>query len=148
MGPKHKAGLAAGVCTISLVAALTATAPIQAAGPVIIKGTSGNDFVIMARKGRKILAVGGVRGSEYTCWTGRIYWDSQYDGWAISMIAPNIYGGKPKYFRDTWYTVGNYRSSGWNLSRFYSSELTGNDYRMLRDCHNEIRDAGLLPRGL
>lgn len=122
--------------------------PAQAGKRVLIKGESGSDFVLMARKGRNVIAAAGVMGSEYTCWVGRIYWDQQWDGWAIDMRAPNTYGGKPRFFKDTWYSVGNYRRKGWNLSRFYGARWTANDYRVIKDCRSEIRRAGLLPRGL
>lgn len=141
--------MAATTASLALGATLIVAPPATAAaGPVTVKGTSGSDFVIMARKGRGVLAVAGTRGGEYMCWSGRVHWDKQWDGWALAMTAPNIYGGKPKYFKDTWYTVGSYRSKRWNLSRFKTRALTANDYRMLKDCRGEIQNAGLLPRGL
>lgn len=142
--------VASAVAVVGLTAGcVTATAiPAQAGKRVLIKGESGSDFVLMARKGRNVLAAAGVKGSEYTCWVGRIYWDAQWDGWAIAMRAPNSYGGKPRWFKDTWYSVGNYKRKTWNLSRFYPSSWTSNDFRVMKYCLSEIKSAGVLPPGL
>lgn len=143
----YRAITVAATLAVSAGGIAVSTAPAQAGRVVLIKGISGDDVILMARKGRKVLAVSGRYRSEYSCYVGRIYWDGKNSAWKIRVKSPSPY--EPgKIYRDVWETTGNYKTSAWHLNRFTKAPWTSSDYRVFKKCRKEIKSAGLLPSGL